>query len=86
MYLFSPSTHIHPTIFLPSQRGFSSGELYLVHVKDLTLSQLHNLKLDHSSILEGRRESFDASNAEEASGELIASHVTVDDVYPLSPW
>lgn len=46
-------------------------------MKDLTLSQLQNLKLDHSSILEGRRESFDAnaSNAEEASGELIASHV-----------
>lgn len=33
------------------QRGFMSGELYEVYVKDLTLRQLHHLQLDHSSAL-----------------------------------
>ena len=34
------------------QKGFSSAELYQVHVHELTLSQLCHLKLDHSSLLE----------------------------------
>lgn len=34
-----------------AKQGFFSGELYEMLVKDLTLSQLQSLKLEHSSVL-----------------------------------
>jgi len=43
---------------------FLCGALYLVYVKDLTLSQLQNLKLDHSSVLEVGLENLGTSSAE----------------------
>lgn len=43
------------------QRGFKSGELYQVYVKDLTLRQLHHLKLDHSSALTSNTPSRDTT-------------------------
>ena len=42
---------LHSLSLCPLQRGFNSGELYQVFVKDLSLQQLHHLKLDHSSVL-----------------------------------
>ena len=35
-----------------AKTGFSSGELYEMHVKELTLHQLHSLRLEHTSVLD----------------------------------
>ena len=34
-----------------AKTGFSSGEFYEMHVKELTLHQLHSLRLEHTSVL-----------------------------------
>ena len=56
----------------PLQKGFSSGELYLVYVKDLTLHQLHHLKLDHSSAFS---HTPSRDNTPYASGQSLLHHV-----------
>ena len=35
-----------------AKTGFSRGELYEMHVKELTLHQLHSLRLEHTSVLD----------------------------------
>lgn len=62
-----------PSLPLPLQRGFSSGELYLVYVKDLTLHQLHHLKLDHSSALS---HTPSRDNTPYASGQSVLRHLS----------
>jgi hypothetical protein len=59
-----------------AKRGFNSGELYQVFVKDLSLQQLHHLKLDHSSVLSNAPSKDTTPYASDTEGSYASSDET----------
>ena len=61
-----------------AKQGFFSGELYEMLVKDLTLSQLQSLKLEHSSVLSQHNRHLNLSESVRSASQSSGGETSHD--------